>query len=243
MPLDVSKIIQYPLKAGQFFAEDCSALNKIIVIHHTAGSSNPFQVIDGWNATPERVGTPFVIGGKFVANPNHVWKDGDILQCFSSKYYDYHLGLKTANATSIAKSAIGIELCNYGSVALYNDKYYAYTGREIPKDEVISYEQAFRQHPKTAFFDKIGASYKPAFAYQRYTDAQIASLKDLIIYLCNKYPKITKAYNADMWDTNNNALSGKAGVWTHVSYRKDKVDAHPQPNLIAALKTLEFHAI
>lgn len=243
MPLDIKKIIQYNLKPNQFIAEDCSALKDKVVTHHTAGGSNPFQVVDGWNSDPDLVGTAFVIAGEYVPNPYHVWKDGDILQAFSSKYYDYHLGLKTGNNVAIAKATIGAELCNWGSVALYNDKYYTYTGKEIPKEKVINYEQAFRQHPKTPFFDKIGASYKPAFSYHRYTDAQIASLKDLIIYLCDKYPKIPRTYNANMWDTNADALAGKPGVWTHVSYRKDKVDCHPQPNLIASLKTLDFHTI
>jgi hypothetical protein len=46
-------------------------------------------------------------------------------------------------------------------------------------------------------------------------------------------------YNADMWDVTNNALDGKPGIWTHNSYRTDKSDCHPQPELIKMLQTLK----
>jgi hypothetical protein len=41
-----------------------------------------------------------------------------------------------------------------------------------------------------------------------------------------------------MWEVNKDAMSGKAGVWAHVSCRKDKVDVFPQPELIDMLKSL-----
>ncbi len=40
------------------------------------------------------------------------------------------------------------------------------------------------------------------------------------------------------FELNPDALAGKAGLWTHTSYRKDKYDCSPQPNLIAMLKGL-----
>jgi len=45
-------------------------------------------------------------------------------------------------------------------------------------------------------------------------------------------------YNGNMWDVNEDALNGEPGVWTHVSYRSDKSDCHPQPELIDVLKSL-----
>jgi hypothetical protein len=41
-----------------------------------------------------------------------------------------------------------------------------------------------------------------------------------------------------MWDLDNEALTGKNGVFTHVTYRADKSDMHPQPELIAMLTKL-----
>lgn len=37
---------------------------------------------------------------------------------------------------------------------------------------------------------------------------------------------------------NSAALAGKPGVWTHVNFRKDKSDCHPQPQLIEMLISL-----
>ena len=60
----------------------------------------------------------------------------------------------------------------------------------------------------------------------------------LIIYLSNKY-NIPLDYNENMWNVSHDALAGKSGIWTHVSYRQDKSDCHPQEELINALKKLK----
>ena len=240
MPLDVNTITQYPLADNQYFKEDCTALKNMIFIHHTAGNANPYQVIDGWNADVARVGTPFVIGG--TPSTNAKWKDGEIIQCFSSRYYDYHLGLKASNNTAIAKATVGIEVCNFGPLALHDGKYYNYVGGTIKETDVVHYADGFKAYPNSTFFTKIGVVNKPAIYYHKYTDAQILSLRDLLIYLCEKF-NITKAYNGDMWDVNDKALAGMAGIWTHVSVRQDKSDCHPQLNLITMLEQLSYNSI
>lgn len=242
MALDITKIIQYPLATNQYFAQDCTALKNMIFIHHTAGNANPFLVVDGWNNDAARVGTPFVIGGKAVANSQKKWEDGDIIQCFSSKYYDFHLGLKASNNTAIAKATIGIEICNWGPLALHDGKYYTYVGTIIEDCDVEHYPNGFKAYPNSTFFTKIGVVNKPAIYYHKYTDNQILSLRDLLIYLCERY-NITKAYNADMWDINSFALKGDPGIWTHVSVRLDKSDCHPQENLISMLEQLPYNSI
>jgi hypothetical protein len=42
-----------------------------------------------------------------------------------------------------------------------------------------------------------------------------------------------------MFEFSSDAIDGKPGVWTHVSFRKDKSDCHPQPELIDMLKTIQ----
>ncbi len=42
-----------------------------------------------------------------------------------------------------------------------------------------------------------------------------------------------------MFETNKQALNGYHGVFTHVSYREDKSDCHPQPELIQMLKSIK----
>lgn len=233
MSLDIKQINQNELTPDQYIKEDCSSLKKIIVLHHTAGGSSPKNAIYGWQKTTERVATAFVIAGKPTKNDTH--KDGDIFQAFGSKYWAYHIAFsaksnnvpqKYHNFTleqQIAKASIGIEICNFGGLTKDSDgKFKTYVNSVIPSDEVIELEKPFR-----------GFKY-----YHAYTDLQLKSLKDLVIYLCDKY-NIPKKFNSDMFDINTKALDGESGIWTHVSYRADKSDCFPQPKLIQILKEIE----
>jgi N-acetyl-anhydromuramyl-L-alanine amidase AmpD len=225
--LDTAKLIQVNLKDEQYIKEESPKIQ--IVIHHTAGNSSPIACAKDWDTTKERIATAFVIGGK-PKKTDTSFKDGDIVQCYSSKYAAYHLGLKQEVFTEnglpykpLDKSSIGIELCNWGQLTKKADgSFSTYVNSTVPKEEVITLDKPFR-----------GFTF-----FHAYTDAQIVALRDLLIYLCDKF-NIPKTYNEDMWDISKNALSGTPGIWTHVSYRKDKVDVSPQPKLIAMLKTLE----
>ena len=107
------------------------------------------------------------------------------------------------------------------------------------------------------------------YGFETYTQTQIDATEDLIrslVYLSNphkeplkygKFPSIQLKFNEDIWDVDygddnitpsspngapnisKNAMNGESGVWTHVSYRADKSDCHPQPELIAMLRKLE----
>ncbi len=232
MALDVKKIKQDDLAADQYFPEDCSALKKQIVLHHTAGGASPVNVVYGWQFNTERVGTAFVIGGKPSNNDTH--KDGEIFQAFGSKYYAWHLAFsKSTNKvpaiyhssikeTEIAKASIGIEICNWGQlVEDAKGNFRNYVNGIIPPDDVV----------------KLATPFRGFLYYHKYSDAQLASVKDLVIYLCDKY-NIPKTYNADMFDISVKALDGTAGIWSHVSYRSDKNDCSMQPNLIKTLQEI-----
>lgn len=224
--LDISKIIQEPLPAANYYQDVIT--KKQIFIHHTAGASNAKNVIGGWKTRTDRVATAFVIAGK-PSSATSGFKDGDIYQAFSSKHWAYHLGLKKDVFTEMGvpylpldKASIGIEICNWGALTLKADgKYYHYLDKTVPADEVV----------------KLDAPYRGSQYYHKYTDAQLASVKDLLVYLCDKY-QIPKTFNADMFDISKNALIAAPGIWTHTSVRKDKVDCSPQPNLLAMLKGL-----
>lgn len=181
-----------------------------IVIHHTAGASSAINTIHGWNCNAEKVGTSFVIDGA-----------GNIFKAFAPEYWAYHLGLKSIQNTQLNKNSIGIEICNWGQLVFKEGKFYNYVNKEVPESEVIKL-------PKFRGFEY----------YHRYNDFQLASLKQLLQDLCSTF-KIETHYNEDMWDISQNALSGKNGIYTHVSYRADKNDCSPQPKLIELLKNLD----
>lgn len=185
-----------------------------IVLHHTAGGGNAANVIHGWNFNVERVGTAFVIDSK-----------GEVFKAFEPEYWAYHLGLKSITNSQLNKNSIGIEVCSWGQLLPRKVdgviKYFNYVNKEVPENEVIQLPSKFR-----------GFEY-----YHKYNDLQLAALKKLVLELCAKFA-INKTYNSDMWDISHNALAGKNGIYTHVSYRTDKNDLTPQFNLIEMLKTL-----
>ena len=215
MKLDISKIVQHRLKSGQFM--EVKHEKKQIYLHHTAGGPDALSVAKYFDTKPERVATAFIIGA-----------NGTIVQCFSSKDWAYHLGLKEsifkANKVpylSLDPISIGIEVCNWGPISFKNGKYYNYVGGEVNPSNVTTLEKPYKNH-------------KHWFTY---TDAQIESLRQLVEYLCETYD-IPKDYNESIWDIDIDALKGNKGIFTHNSVRKDKSDMYPCPRVIQMLKNL-----
>lgn len=213
------KQVQFP--TSQYFQEQHP--KKQIYLHHTAGNASGEQVFAGWASNSERIATCVSISGK---GKNTV--DGQIIQGYSSKFWAYHLGLKQQVFTkagvkyqSLDKISIGIEICNWGQLTLKDGKFYNYVNREVPADEVCTLEIPYK-----------GYKY-----FHNYTDAQIASVKELLLLWKETYG-IPLTYNEDIWDISKRALAGEAGVYTHNSVRKDKVDIYPHPKMIEMLKSL-----
>lgn len=234
-PLDLSKIDKsHVMPADQYYAVETKKAQ--ICLHHTASGRG----IDGdwthWLNDPARVATPVIIG-----------TDGTIFQIFQSKYWGHHLGIKPAVFTSrglpadqnnrLNKLCIGIEIDAWGPLVRYDGAWRSYTGSKVPDNEVVHYTTPFKNIPFSEYFQKIGVVGNPAMAYHRYTDKQIYATAQLLQVWCEHY-KIPKAYNESMWDVSHDALSGVPGIWTHVSYRADKNDCHPQPELIDMLKSI-----
>lgn len=229
--LDVSKIIQDNLSENCYHDEIFTKSQ--IVIHHTAGAPNAHNVISGWKAKADKVCTAFVISGA-PSRTNDNFKDGDIIQAFSSKAWGFHLGVTNKDFADLKlpykelnKTSVAIEICNFGYLEKTDKGYKNYLGGIIPEAEVCVLPKPYR-----------GYTY-----YHAYTTAQLQSLRDLLIYLCDKY-NIPKDYRSNMFDTNVDAMKGTPGIWTHTSYRANgKWDCSPQPALIQLLENLKLNSI
>ena len=225
MSLELSKIKQVPLSKGQFIDEEVKKVQ--IVLHHTAGNSSGVGTIKNWNSNDRgKIATCVTISGKGQSKDTF---DGEICQAFSSKRWAYHLGIKPDVFRSrklpykaLDPISIGIEICNWGPLEKVGDKFYNYVDREVPADQVCELEKPYKGHKY----------------YHAYTDAQIESVRQLLLYW-NKIHGIDLTYNEDIWQVSDRALKGENGVFTHNSYRKDKTDVSPQPKLIAMLKALK----
>jgi N-acetyl-anhydromuramyl-L-alanine amidase AmpD len=213
--LQIDSIIQERLSPGQFIAEEHPKSQ--IYLHHTAGGGDAKSVARFWNGNSSKIGTAFVIGER-----------GEIVQCFSSKHWGWHLGVGTeifkANKIpflDLNKTSIGIELTNWGMLKTVNGKFVNYVNKVVPSANVTTLDEKFKGH----------------LYWYRYTDEQIESLRKLVEYLCETYD-IPKEYNEEIWDIDLNALKNKKGIYTHNSVRRDKSDVYPCPRLIEMLKNL-----
>lgn len=220
------------LKDGEYFPQYFD--KDAVFLHHTAGGPSPYGTIAWWNHpdSTRGVGTAFVIGGRTLFDGREY--DGKILRAFPEYYWAYHLGLKKEfNRNHYQdKCSIGIEICSYGPLSLEPDgKYYAIFDhgsrvdmKLVPPDQVID----------------LGYEWRGSRYYQRYTEAQIESCRQLILHLAYFFgiPIEDRAYDRSWFDRSPDVLSGMPGILTHVQVRDDKSDCFPQPEFIEMLNGL-----
>ena len=209
------KLTQIDFPKNQYFAEEHH--KDQIFLHHTAGGPNAHLVFQWWASNSDKVATCVSISA-----------DGEVVQGFSSKFWAYHLGLKTSVFTakgvpykSLDKTSIGIEICNWGQLTQKDGKFYNYVNKVVPANQVCTLDKPYK-----------GFKY-----FHDYTDAQIQAVKELLLLWKEKY-NIPLAYNEDIWDITLRCLKGEKGVYTHNSCRKDKTDIYPHPKMIEMLKSL-----
>lgn len=155
---------------------------------------------------------------KPIATPYIIDRDGSIYECFDPKHWAYHLG---AGIKSLEQQSIGIELANYGALTLKNGKYYNYVGAEMPKERVIELKEPYK-------------GYK---FWEAYTPQQIAACKELLQYLMKRFNIQKQAAIKNFWDYQNpKTLS--AGIYSHTTVRKTKMDIFPQPDLVQMVYSL-----
>lgn len=238
--------IKYP--EDRYFKEKTEKFQ--IVLHHTVSGPGIKNDVKWWldrgNETEK---------AKYVATQFVVSRDGSILQLYSSMYWSYHLGLNDVKNVALNKQAIGIEIDSWGALLQSNGKWYPIATDNITKKEYANIKAGevtnFVEYNKDNGYPNGFHGY---YAFEKYTNEQITTVKNIILAIKEMYPKIDLTYQGEdnsMWGyTSSNhsdiVTSTKAfktgidgsGIWSHVSYRKDKSDAHPQTELINMLKTL-----
>lgn len=204
-------------------------LKRQIYIHHTVSNANPYNVAEWWQRrykeTGQRIATAYIIAGA-PTNFDAPYQDGEILQIFPEEYFAAHLGKVSETPgtdplppVTLHRHSIAIELCNWGYVKKGTAaNFFSATGEILKPDKVIDLDYRNQQY------------------YHRYTDAQIESLRQLLLYLTKKY-NIPRTYYP-MFGICPEALHGQPGIFSHTSVRKDKTDCSPQPKLITMLKSL-----
>ena len=229
-PLDLSKIKTYPFPEKKYFKEIHK--KEQILLHHTVSGPNIKGDVATWIKNKYRVGTCIIVA-----------RDGTPWQLFSSKYWAYHIG---AGDHDQDRRSIGIEIDNWGGLTPGNGalKVFRHQNRFIDR---------FRFKPKFTSSQKFYAAYGNAVDvpmkyypegyrgfnyYEKYTEEQIRTVGELLLFWRDRY-KIPLNYSDTMWHLSHRAKEGAPGVWSHTSFRTDKSDVHPQPELIQMLKAIQ----
>jgi len=234
-PIEISKIKKIDFPEDSYYREDTP--KNQVVLHFTVSGEGVKGDIDTWLSMKSRVATPLIVE-----------RDGTPYQIFSSKYWAHHLGIKSTFLKEqgfkdsskrndlLNKGSIGIEIDNWGGLVLgdgtekkfgnklvktIKGKFYADYGNVV-NVPVVEYPNGFRGY----------------YYFEKFTDHQIQTVGELLLFFNKRYD-IPLDYNEDMWDISKDALSGKRGIYTHVSYRTDKSDLHPQVEMIEMLKALK----
>jgi len=193
-----------------------------ITLHHTAGGGKAIDVANYWKTIiNKKTGLPQKICTSYI-----IEKDGTVVQLFDTIYGGGHIGdcareFKLLNLSEITLGpyAIGIEIISWGFLQMRNNKLYNGAGKEFKGD-----------------FIKLDKKYKGFEYFEKYTAEQLKAVQELLPAISAKH-NISLRYNEDIWDINTRALTLQNGLFTHNSYRLDKSDVYPDPDLINILTT------
>lgn len=222
-PFDLD-IDEYHLPKGEYLNGNYK--NEYIILHHTAGGSNPRSVVDWWaKDSLGRVATEFVVGGQNCTTGNDKY-DGQIVRSFPEGCQGYHIG--ASGSSYMNTHSVGIEMCNFGYIK--NGK--TYTGVSADSEQIIS----------------LGSMFKGYSLWHKYSDAQIRAVRDLLLYISKRdnidlheglYKWIKAEGAIKAFDFHEDAYNGNVkGLLTHTNIRKDKYDCSPQPNLVDMILSL-----
>lgn len=205
-----------------------------LYLHHTAG--NPA----GDKSTVERtIRNDWAPKGFPLSTHYMIQGSGFTEYIFEEKYWSNHLAAQNSTK-NLDKISLSVEIGAYGFVELNgNGQYINWAGGVVPTNQVTA---AVNKYLKPS-------PYRGYYYFQKYTDAQITALENLIVKWKKDHPGIIWEFDFDEMfppskdetkkterTLSQKALDGIPGVYSHCSVRTDKVDIFPQANLITMLK-------
>jgi len=200
---------------------------KFVVLHHTVSGGSPFSIKKYFEDKP--FATQFVLGSQ-----------GDFVQCYKDMdNWGWHLNVNsvkkiitTQQERFLAENSTSVEICNFGAVDYKNGKFYNAYDRLIDESLLIDYRTIYGNNYK----------FRGATHFEKYTDAQIKSLKFWIIDMLKIYglslSNDDRKIDESWFNFDKNAYEGKYALFTHTNVRTDKSDLHPQPEIIQMLKEI-----
>lgn len=190
------------LTQSQYFKQ--VFVKKNIVLHHTV-SSTAQSAIQWWKATPERIGTSYIID-----------KNGVIYCLFHPKYWAHHLGLKDGRNIELNRRSIGIELVNEGPLAPNTGRGFS-TGAgfrwNLGQGDGLAYKG-----------EAIERDWRGYQWWAAYTTEQYTALNVLLEWLLTEFalpPSLFASLDFDPTAPDN------CTIYSHCNVRRDKSDISP----------------
>jgi N-acetyl-anhydromuramyl-L-alanine amidase AmpD len=191
------------LTPDQYFAKETRKSQ--ICLHFTAGGTAA-GAIATWKNDPVQVATAFIVD-----------RNGDTYQCFSPKFWAYHLGVMAGAGNlnhRFDRQAIGIEMVNWGGLTQDKDSYlYPWTKRRLGDFEAMG---------------AVTQLYRGAGIWQAYPQPQLTAVRELVHHLCGAFAiplQLPAPANRLTYDPK---FAGDfRGVVAHQMYHREKTDPGP----------------
>ncbi len=212
MPINVDRSLRLP--DGEYFSGHFEKTG--ICIHHTVGGSAK-STFNWWMRDNQMVGTAYIIE-----------RDGTIFEVFDPSSWAWQFGLNWDYEDKIAfeKRFIGIEIASEGGLIEHENKLYFF--------DTVS-PRTLKQDKEDVF--DFGSNYRGYRYFDKYQEAQIDSLTELINHLCDTYT-VPRQFPQNPLTFHGERLKSFNGIIGHTMVRKDKTDPIPDNNLWTTLQTI-----
>ncbi|TAH27954.1 MAG: hypothetical protein EAZ06_11850 [Cytophagales bacterium] len=204
----VLNVIELQNFAGHFYPQ-IFPKNQIIW-HHSAGWDNARGMYDGWRADAVR----------HVATAIGITDNGTVFRGYDEQFWAHHIGMQHPFNLIRNQQSVAVEICNWGALQETSKGLQTWAGIILPKEKAIE------------------LNYKNIKFYEIYTDLEIETLKKWTLLNAMRFDIPLNYNEKDMWEISQNAIQGKAGVYTHNSFLTWKSDVSPQPKLIEMAKDM-----
>ena len=210
--------------------------NKVqVVLHHTAGYATAEQDIAGWRTKPYPLATHYIIE-----------RNGKTEHVFGDQFWSNHIGASSGYNVKRNKTSYSIELQSIGYLTPGTTD----RSGNIPrfKDYVgnLKTVQEYGGVSEPYMFDednnivRMSEGYRGYNYFQSYTAAQLNELYKVLYKWKNDIDLSVNNRNFnDVFPASGKisraAFIGTPGIYTHNSYRADKIDVMPQYELLLML--------
>lgn len=210
MALTFDRTLRFP--DGEFFATPEQKTG--IALHHTVGGSAR-STYKWWMDDRTEAGARLMVGTAYIID-----RDGTVFEVFDPAAWAWQFGLPWAQAKKIKfeRRFIGVELASEGPLIESNGQLYCFD-RVSPKTV----------KPRAEAFD-LGRTYRGYRYFDKYEDAQVASLIELINKLCDDF-QIRRQAPSRFFDYYGEQLADFEGIIGHTMVRQDKSDPAPDQAL------------